>query len=276
MADEGPLRMDGVKGIRTKTIKAGDMLEVEIYPIWNTQGLIGARAARKNVTTKFQAEINYRNAWKKLNRFLNANFTRKDYHITLTYKGKAPNHEEAKRDMQNFIRRVKRLRKKAGLPELKYIYVLEWEDDPEKQQKRIHLHVVMNGGLDRAAVEECWAKGWANADRLQPGDEGLNQLAKYLTKSPKGAKRWSGSRNLKKPVELVSDHKISRRRALAAARALDTDGKAILEKVYPGYQFVQLRAFYPSMECVDGVYLYGIMKKREERSTAGRKKGRCA
>lgn len=276
MADESPLRMDGVKGICTQTWKAGDVLEVEIFPVWNTQGMDGLRAARKNVTRQAQQKLNRRNAQKKLGRLLNANFTQKDLHVTLTYKGQAPGHEQAKKDMQNFIRRVKRLRKKAGLEDLKYVYVLEWEDDPDKQQRRIHLHVVMNGGLDRAAIEECWQKGWANADRLQPGDEGLIPLAKYLTKSPKGARSWTASRNLKRVEPTRSYSKISRRRALAAARQLDTDGKSILEKVYPGYQFVQLRAFYPSMECVDGVYLYGIMKRREDGSTVGRKKGRCA
>lgn len=261
--DAEGIRMAGVKRMRTRTIKAGDVLECEIYPVWNTQGKLGARKAAGQTTRQAQLKVNHRNAVKKLTRLLNTNFGREDLHVTLTYKGTAPDHTQATRDMQNYIKRIKRLRAKRGLEPMKYIYVLEWEDEPGRQ-KRIHFHLVMNGGLPREMIEEAWLRGYANCDRLQPNEEGLAQLAKYLSKGPKGARKWVGSRNLKKPVITTSDHKISMRRARRAAEEMETEGKMVFEKVYPGYQFVNCQVFYPSMEFVDGVYLCATMIKRRD------------
>lgn len=68
---------------RTRTIKAGNVLEVEIFPIWNTQNEV--REAKKHTTREAQKNLNDKNAKKKFIRKINANFTEEDLCVTLTY-----------------------------------------------------------------------------------------------------------------------------------------------------------------------------------------------
>ena len=107
-----------------------------------------------------------------------------------------------------------------SLPALKYIFLTE----QGVQSKRIHHHVIINGGLTRDEVEMLWARpkrkgeekgrtlGDCNADRLRTDERGLERLASYLAKDPKGRRRWTPSQNLKKPEVSVSDTKTSRRK----------------------------------------------------------------
>lgn len=68
---------------RTRTIKAGNVFEVEIFPIWNTQNEV--REAKKHTTREAQKNLNDKNAKKKFIRKINANFTEEDLCVTLTY-----------------------------------------------------------------------------------------------------------------------------------------------------------------------------------------------
>lgn len=45
---------------RTRTIKAGNVIEVEIFPIWNTQNEV--REAKKHTTREAQKNLNDKNA----------------------------------------------------------------------------------------------------------------------------------------------------------------------------------------------------------------------
>lgn len=51
---------------RCKTIKAGKMLECEIFPIWNTANEV--RKAKHHITRAEQIALNERNARKRLER----------------------------------------------------------------------------------------------------------------------------------------------------------------------------------------------------------------
>ena len=85
---------------RTRTIKAGNVLEVEIFPIWNTQNEV--REAKKHTTREAQKNLNDKNAKKKFIRKINANFTEEDLCVTLTYSnGFVPDEEQARRDIRN-------------------------------------------------------------------------------------------------------------------------------------------------------------------------------
>jgi hypothetical protein len=119
------LRHADVSNYRTRTIYSGDILEVEAYPIWRTQSEL--RKAKEHESREAQKNLNAKNARKKLVRKINANFTADDLCVTLTYKGDPPNEATARRDMQNYIRRVRNYRSRNGLPELKYVYVIEYE-----------------------------------------------------------------------------------------------------------------------------------------------------
>jgi len=248
---------------RTKTIKSGPVLECEIYPIWNTRA--EARKAKEAVTREAQKAVNDRNAKKQLNRLVNTNFDENDVCITLTYApdcktGSVPDARQAQKDIRNYIRRIRDYRKKHDLPEMKYVYVMEYDDGENgKGKKRVHHHLIVSGGMDRDALEKLWGKGWANSKRLQPDDYGLEALSRYIIKDQKCKKRWYGSRNLKHPKVTISDTKISRRKAMRIAEEVNEAPATIFHKAYPGYELNDLRI--RDSEFVSGMYIYARMRK---------------
>ena len=268
---------------RTKTIRSGNVLEVEIYPIWETRSF--ERRIRKKITKAAQAAVNDRNSRKRLDRLVNTNFGAEDLHVTLTYSGTAPEQKQAARDIRNYLRRVRYWRQKHGLPEFKYIYVMEWEDesDPEPVQmvfegfepagdpvkpKRIHHHVIMSG-MDRDAAESLWKKGRVNARKLQPDEFGLRDLTGYLLKAPKTKKRWYGSRNLKEPRITTSDHKFSRKQIYTLADRMGTEAGPVLRKVYPGFVPAHEPIIRGSEFC-SGFYIYARMYRNPYRDRTRR------
>lgn len=187
-----------------------------------------------------------------------ANFGPEDISLTLTFAGDAPGYQEAQKMIRNFLSRVRRARKRAGLPEMKYLYSIEDENDGRK--KRIHCHMLISGGIGRSELEEIWGKGYANADRLQPDGHGLEGIARYITKQQKNRRKWCGSRNLKKPVEDKRDAKIANARVKILAYDYRNEAKGVMEKLYPKYQFIDCDVRYSDI--VDGVYIRCLMRRR--------------
>lgn len=252
---------------RTRTIQSGEIREVEVYPIWGREDQGRARAARGSSTPERIRRQNERNSLRRLIRLLNTNFTERDLHVTLTF-AQAPDEAGEKRALQSFIRQVKRVRIRRGLPELKYIYALE-----EGESRRRHIHLVMSGGISREEMESWWRHGYANCDRLQPNEEGLKALGKYLIKEQNGPdrgkhmRRWSGSRNLEQPKVHISDTKLSTRRVEQLARDLPAIGAQILEKVNPGYTTNEVRVYFSDE--ITGVYIRSEMRSTRARADVG-------
>ena len=264
-------RHEAVTGYRVKTIRAGNMLECEIYPLW--KGGQGARAQKIKPSREAQANLNHRNARKRIMRLTNANFTEKDLWATFGYDdANVPEDPKAaQRDIINYLRRVKRWRKRAGLPPLRYLYVTEWSENA----KRIHHHVILSGDMDRDALEQMWQGGaYPQTRRLRVKEDcGLNGLACYLAKgrSGRGAgeagegggkKLWGYSTNLKQPTVTVADHKLTKRKAeriIADENAVPE----IFERFYRGYGFGKVEIKRSAF--VAGVYIYVMMHKREGR-----------
>lgn len=247
----------GRMGYKTKTIKSGKQMEVEIYPIFGRTQEQKARKEKQKISSEAMARHNLEAARRHLVRLANCNFTEKDLHVTLTYTGQTPTFEQAQKDARNFLRAIKRRRKKQGLPEAKYIYTIE--DSENGEEKRIHCHMFLSGGISREEIEKLWAKGYANCDRLQPGEEGLAALAMYITKSAKNRKKWCCSKNLKKPKVHISDVKMSNRRVKLIARGLEAEAKEIMRKAWPGWEYTGLTVRYSDR--IDGVYIRGKMRK---------------
>ena len=183
---------------REKKYTCGEYLDVFIYPVFETGKHRGGKRAKRKPSTEAQKKLNQRHREEKLVRLLHANFTPEDLEIHLTYKGKQPeSDEEAARNLRNYIRRIQRLRKKMGLPPLKYIAVTE----RGKRGGRYHHHITINGGIDRDTLESMWEHGYANSRRLQFTEDGLAGLGHYIVKSPVGKRRglhrktlWTRSR----------------------------------------------------------------------------------
>ena len=247
----------GRMGYRTRTIKAGPRLEVEIFPIFGREKAGRARAAKQNLTPEAVQRNNEERSKRKLIQLIDANFDERDIHLTLTYLGTPPKYEQAQADVKNFLRVVKRKREKAGLEPLKYIYTIEGNEDGTKE--RIHVHMVMNGGIDRQELETIWGKGYANADHLQPNENGLEALARYITKQQKNRRKWARSRNLKKPKQRTSDTKVSNARVKRLAMDFPNSAKEIMERLYPEYMHVKTVMRYSDV--VDGAYIRCIMRR---------------
>lgn len=246
-----------------KTIVSGSVIECEIYPIWKN----GSDVPRTKVgiSREAQKNLNDKNAKKKINRLINTNFTEDDLMITLTYKNNyLPNEDEAKRDIQNYINRLKRRRKKDGIEELlKYLYVIEYENNKKNSKKvRIHHHIIINK-MDRNSAEEVWRKGRTDSMRLQLDDDGLSGISKYISKGLCSGRRWSYSKNLKKPTIYRDRTTLSKRKIERVALA-ENDYKEFFEKEYKkqGYEYYDCKSYYSDMAA--GYYLYARLINKKE------------
>ena len=264
----------GQMGYRRRKTQAGNRLEVEIFPVFGRNDRDRLRKAKANITRAAQANLNQRRSERRLIMLMEANFTAEDVAIGLDYDGDPPEDGRLRKDLRNFLKRVDRLRKRRGLPELKYIYAVGGDEMPSPgySGKRPHIHLVMNGGIDRDELEKLWGHGHANTKRLQPNEEGLEGLAKYFRKQKsdrpdrKYAKSWSGSRNLKKPKVRTTNCKGSNRWIAEISRGFEHEAKEVMEKLYKSYQFVKC-SIYRS-DVVNGVYIRCVMmRKRQEDGT---------
>lgn len=253
----------GRMGYRRSVVLAGERMECEIYPMFGRDEMQKARAAKKNMTSEKQQRLNRKRAERRLILLADANFTEKDIHLTLTYR-KETTLEQCRKDLRNFLLRVKRYREKRGMEELKYIYTIEGRREIERGcgVNRIHIHMLMNGGISRETLEEMWEMGYANADRLQPTERGLEEIARYIIKEArgKGQRKWSASRNLKQPQKRTTDARTSNRMVKMIAHDIRNDAKEEMEKLYPRYRFVECKVYYSDQ--LDGVYIRVIMRRR--------------
>ena len=255
----------GTMGYRTRTIKAGTRLEAEVYPIYGRSMEQSARRAKQNMTPERQSQLNVRRAKRRLILLMEENFrAEEDSFVTLTY-AEEPTMQRCRKDVRNFMNRVKRLREKKGLPELKYIYAIGHDKD-----KRIHVHAVMSGGISQRELVKLWGKGIVNSYLIQSYGKGLQGLANYLYKQNEKAKdagermychMWAGSRNLKKPKEHISDTKMPNRKVKKIALSFGAVGREIMERTYPGYQLEDCRVMFSDV--VDGAYIRCVMRKIE-------------
>jgi len=248
----------GRMGYRTRTIKAGPRLEVEIYPIFGRENSGRLRAAKKNLTPEAVQRNNEERSRRRLVQMIDANFDERDYHVTLTYAGRPPEYEQARKDVKNFLRAVKRKREQRSLDELKYVYTIE--DEQDGKRKRIHIHAIINGGISREELEQIWGQGYANADNLQPDENGLEAIARYISKQQKNRRKWARSRNLKQPKVRTSDTKVSNARVRRLAVDFPNSAKEIMEKLYPNY--THTKTIMRFSDVVDGAFIRCVMREK--------------
>lgn len=239
---------------REKKYYCGEYLEVDIFPVFEYQK---GRSKKRKPTSETQKRLNQRNAERKLIRLLNTNFTKRDIRFDLTYKDElcpcTP--EDAQREMQNFLRRVKRYRKKNGLPDLKYVAVTEIG----KRNGRVHHHIVMNGGIDVTELAEIWGRGYTTAKPLQFDEYGIVGIAKYLVKEPVLKKRWCASRNLEQPKTSQRDGRIPKYKVKELAES-GSDNRKEIERLYTGYSLSDVKPYYNEINA--GIYLTVRMQRK--------------
>lgn len=261
--------------IRERQTRSGKLLEADFFPV-TRDGRQFYRGKQKKRSTEEQVKYNKLQAQKKIVRLVNANFGNDDVLLTLTYPPEyAPTDEnQARRDINNYIRRVKTYRKrkekdirqqlkdnpknvkikkqlaKVKAP-LKYIYVIEiktYKTGTRKGEHSYHFHMFLSGSGpgDRDDYEELW-KGRVNADRFRPDKFGPEAAAMYIAKGCRDDENNSGktkkkkfvcSKNLKKPTQKNKDDKLTKRQVeLMAIKHIDDKG--YWERKYKGYKFLR-------------------------------------
>lgn len=204
-----------------ETCIAGRVIDVTIKA---SSGNHARRSEKKKVTSEAVQKVNDRYAQKRLERIINANFSEKDFHDTLTYEGEAPDPEEAQKNLRRFLERVKYAMKKKG-QEFKWVIVTEWKN------KRIHHHMVTNAPEE--LIRKQWKSGHIFTSRLYESED-YSQLAAYLIKETEKTfrdgdsavkERYSRSRNLTVPEVRVEE---------VDARQLFEDPKP-----WKGYQIIE-------------------------------------
>lgn len=252
---------------REKRYYCGEYLDAYIYPVFETGKQSGGKRTKRKPSTAAQKKLNQRHREEKLVRLLHANFTPEDLENHLTYRIQPKSDKDAKRELSNYIRRVRRYVKSHGLGKLKYITVTE----KGKRGGRYHHHVTISveKGMDRDVLEQLWTEteghGYANSRRLQFNEEGLEGLGKYIVKSSIEGKAWTASKNLVDPPPKTRDGRISEKRA----RELANNPKRCveLEDIYPGYTMSRVETFHNDVN--GGYYLAarfyraGALKKPE-------------
>lgn len=189
------------KIIREKKTVSGNLLEMDYYTVYDNGRRLPARASKSKVSTAAQQKYNRTVSIKNYIRKINANFDSTDYFMHPTYQAEnAPQSEdEARRDIANYIRRVRRRRvselkklKKelaeaetaaAALPDnaflaasvqklkakikklsqpLKYAYVIEeqiYKRGKLAGRSNWHFHLFLTGGIDATELEAMWKNG---------------------------------------------------------------------------------------------------------------------
>lgn len=175
---------------------AGAVIDWSIRP---THHQLGTRTPKSKPTREAVIKNNERIAEKRLARILNANFYPGDWHVTLTYAA-VPSPAEAKKMLDNFLRRMRREYRKLG-KEMKFVAVTEYENH------RIHHHIVMNY-INGGTIASQWQEGrvrFTGLDKTRNYTALANYLIKETRKTFRKADnmtkcRYRCSRNMAKPI----------------------------------------------------------------------------
>lgn len=257
----------------TKEIRSGEQLEVEIYPEF-TKGQKSEipTEAQKKKQKLAQWNLNEKNSRKMCERVINENFGDRDIWATLTYtdENRPKTIEEAQRNMQNYIKRLNRRRKKLGLKNARYVYVTEFGENG-----RVHHHIVLDGDMSMDEVEAIWKLGKRNeVRRLHKDENGLVGMAKYITKEKKAKsqKKWAASKGLRKPKESINHYKFRKKDVDEVVK----NHNCLEEKLLhwygkDGYVFTSQEVRYNDFN--GRYYIYARMRKGKT-AAAGRKEAK--
>lgn len=188
-----------------RTVNCGNVIEKEKYFTYFYKSAKVIREPRTKETDESQKRANEKRAAKKLRWLLNTNFGPGDLFLTLTYKKEEAPEDivRAKKDLRNYLLRIKRAYEKQGI-ELLYVAVTEYG----KRGQVLHHHIAVNK-FDIQVLNNKWGKGFVRATVLEQSGQ-YKELAEYMIKETRnisskkkqelyGKKRWMPSRNLKEP-----------------------------------------------------------------------------
>lgn len=189
---------------RRKTIRAGRLVWDITYTVPRPNASKQERQRIREVTEEQVARTNANTAQRKLEMLMATNFDEGDLVLTVTYRdADLPDSADVTRKhLGKVFSQMRAYRKARGLPDLKYIYVLEGRHGDHRPHAHIIINVTTGGDLE--LMRSLWIWG----DDIQLNyirERGYDGWAGYLTKerreaSLNGKKQFVGSRNLARPV----------------------------------------------------------------------------
>ena len=290
------VRNDAVGAYRTKTTRAGDCLYINCYPLIgaevqrNQRDLLeNLKDGRERAVQAKYARYNNARRVRMFDMLVEANIFPNDLHVCLTYeydntytmdygRQEYRSREDARRDVRNWLNRVKRLLKRHGIDEreLRWIMVTATkegsEEDRNVRSPKHHHHILLHGVPEelRNEVERLWPLGYANADRIQRGDKSLGALSGYVARQEgaangehaRGERSFSTSRNIIRPEVRTSDARISRRRVAQIAADVRANASEVFGRIYPEYRLVEEPKVMIS-DFVAGAYIWAKLARKE-------------
>ena len=236
-----------IRYVDRRIYQSENYLDIQIFPAF---AKACKRGKKRRPTGEMQKKLNENNSTYKLIRLANHNFKKGDYAVHLTYDDfHLPQDEEsARRDIQNFIRRIKRICAKKDVV-LKYI----WTAAKGKKLGRIHFHMIMSRGISDEEIQTAWGKGYAHTTYLRFAKDGIAGFSKYFKQQNKMLYRaWSASKNLERPEN--EDLKIKTDDVIGFFEEYTNSYKhPVLEQYYPGYEVVSMYA--DKNDIVGGIYI---------------------
>lgn len=189
-----------MKKLVKRIVRSGQCVE-EFYALTSETKQQRAPKKRRYKPEMRQLEANLKTAEKRLARTLNCNFTYGDMLITLEYAEEhLTEREEMLRDVQLFLRRMKRIYAQQGIC-YKSVRVFGEVSTHTGQPVRQHHHIVMPA-IDFEVIQRQWKKGSVNYRRLRDQKD-YSTMATYLLKNARkdlpDHKKYSVSRGLKEP-----------------------------------------------------------------------------
>ncbi len=246
---------------REKQIKSGNNLECIVYSIPYRQRR--CRKSKKKESLPKQKNLNEKNSKDSMRRTIECNFTCRDWFATLGWTDeKRPKTEERMlKDLKNFFERLRRFLKRNNRGELKYIYVIEYDDN-----KKVHIHMILNNVVSIEELQKIWGEGNVDVEHLREDDLGYEWLAEYLAKDPKGKKRWVPSRNLKRPEIITNDFKFNNKKIRELVQC--QGDREFIRKLYQGYT---LKLFEVKFNEINSSYYINMRFKKERKDINVRK-----
>lgn len=215
----------------------GEYMRVNLFPVRRSPK--GKRGKRNKPTAEAMERYNRECAINRYNELACLNFNPTDWIVHLTFDDAyLPEDIEAlDRKVKNYIRRVKRARKKAGIPgEFKYMY----SHAAGEENGRLHVHMIITGGLDYESMIRLWGLGRIDVEHPMFDERGLIGFASYIGMQRLTYRRWHGSKNLAQPAVKSNDYKVTSR-ATKHIFEHRNDYKFI-EEMYPGWSVGAVKA----------------------------------
>lgn len=242
--------------IREVRYQSSQYMRVLLFPVRTKGGAAGkSRRAKGQPTSAVQAALNARNAARLLSDIIHLNFTPDDCAIHPTYAdGFMPEtEEEAQKNVQNYIRRLRRayVRVNGTADGFKYVYVTE-----KTKKGRFHHHFIVSApGVTYREMIECWGMGRCNPRPLEFDEHGLLGLSHYLVKDPVGSRRWGCSKGLARPAARENDSRFSQKDA-ASLCGDKPDVDTIAKKYYKDFTISDVQSVVTAGGSFIELFLY--------------------